>query len=816
MRFQCPFCRGIVAVENSDLGIDVQCGHCSEVVTVPPSRVSTGAVISDFIILEELGRGGMGVVYLAYQISLDRPAALKVLSENYANNAEFVVGFIKEARAAAKLNHPHIVQAYAVGDDEGIFFFAMENVDGETMKAVLKQRKVIPVDEALTIIQQIAEALDYAWKEQRLIHRDIKPDNIMITKNGRAKLADLGLARIASDIEENEDEDEVMGTPQYISPEHLTGAPMDVRSDIYSLGATFFHLITGRFPFEGRSATEIARKHLEEPLRSPKELNDKLPDSVCKIIQKMMAKNVKERYQDAEELVEDLRSARRSIPSGTAGTTDKKTSGRDSQPSIEKKKLTTKKKTGKFTLTKTSTHVGGKTGVKLTKTKPKMELGEGDESFDELDADGAVLDPDELMEEQEGASKSKLPLIIAAVVIVLLIAGAGAFFLMQEGTPPAEEIPQGDKNKHRETTEAQAPVKTPRPVAVAATGGNAEKINAILSFAAENMGKDDQILEQCDEFLTSYEGPSDSNEKNSFQRLLMVYIPLDEKRIAEKRNNLKKEYLDKIATLKKEEQERLRREKEEKEKEKRAAARQAAEEELKRREEELKQKRRDDYLASIDRRMNLMRRSFIDYMCRQDFDGAKRFFQPALNEKENTPEEYHDKAKEFSEWAEKMIDCINVAEKMHKMLDSGEAINGVQLEAKNPKGRNTYGKITAYKDGKITIVPLSGKAFKVTFEELSTKQADRLIKKVATAINDEAGISFYYLSNADFNMAKKYALDDNWKNEFSKTAFEYFKRKIKFASPDKQKELAKQYGRLNEYKKAHKAIEKKEDSEDEE
>ena len=129
MRFQCPFCRGIVAVDNSQMGEEVQCGHCDEIVTVPTSRLATGSVIADFIIMEELGRGGMGVVYLAHQISLDRPAAVKILQENYANNAEFVVNFIKEARSAAKLNHPHIVQAYAVGEDEGIFYFAMEYIE---------------------------------------------------------------------------------------------------------------------------------------------------------------------------------------------------------------------------------------------------------------------------------------------------------------------------------------------------------------------------------------------------------------------------------------------------------------------------------------------------------------------------------------------------------------------------------------------------------------------------------------------------------------------------------------------------------------
>ena len=194
MRFQCPFCRGVVSAEDKQMGQDVQCGHCDEIVSVPNARLATGSVIGDFALLEELGRGGMGVVYLAHQISLDRPAALKILQDSFANNAEFVVNFIKEARSAAKLNHPHIVQAYAVGEDEGIFYYAMEYINGDTMKDVLKREKIIPIDQAVTIIQQIAEALDCAWKEQKLIHRDIKPDNIILAKNNRAKLADLGLS----------------------------------------------------------------------------------------------------------------------------------------------------------------------------------------------------------------------------------------------------------------------------------------------------------------------------------------------------------------------------------------------------------------------------------------------------------------------------------------------------------------------------------------------------------------------------------------------------------------------------------------------
>lgn len=306
MRFQCPECKGIISVDNADMGSAVQCGHCNMAVTVPPSRVSPGSVVGDFVIMHELGRGGMGIVYQAHQLSLDRSAAVKVLEESYASNTEFVVGFIKEARAAAKLNHPNIVQAYAVGDDEGLFYFAMEHIDGETMKSILKQRNVIPWQESVGIIQQIAEALDYAWQEEKLVHRDIKPDNIMLTSGGRAKLADLGLAKVGDDADGSTDSDEVMGTPQYISPEQLTGDPLDCRTDIYSLGATFYQFLTGRFPYDGSSALEISRKHLEEALVPVREVNPEVPESVSLVVEKMMAKDPAMRYPTPGDLAEDL------------------------------------------------------------------------------------------------------------------------------------------------------------------------------------------------------------------------------------------------------------------------------------------------------------------------------------------------------------------------------------------------------------------------------------------------------------------------------------------------------------------------------
>jgi serine/threonine protein kinase len=286
------------------MGEAVICGSCNSEIVVPDSRFAPACIVDDFVIQSVLGRGGMGTVYLAHQLSLERPVALKVLMEEFAQDTEFIVDFVKEARAAARLNHPNIVQSYAVGQEDGVYYFAMEYVEGQTFKQLMRQGSV-PVERTLSIIQQIADALDFAWRNQKLVHRDIKPDNIMLTRSGVAKLADLGLARVASDIIDD-DSEEVMGTPQYICPEQLLGEPMDVRGDIYSLGATMYHAATSTFPFEGLSASEIARKHLQEKLDPPTNRNPELPHTVEWVIEKMMARNVEDRYQEASELVTDL------------------------------------------------------------------------------------------------------------------------------------------------------------------------------------------------------------------------------------------------------------------------------------------------------------------------------------------------------------------------------------------------------------------------------------------------------------------------------------------------------------------------------
>ncbi len=267
--------------------------------------------IPGYSIRKKLGAGAMASVYLARQISLDRMVAIKVLPKKYNTNVNFIDRFYKEGRAAAKLNHPNIVQAYDVGKAGEFHYFVMEDVDGGTVYDVLLKKGRLEEREAIDIILQIADALQHAH-EKGFVHRDVKPKNIMFTKEGVAKLADMGLARAVSDIEAaKEEEGRAFGTPYYISPEQIRGeVNVGPQADIYSLGAMFYHMVTGQVPFDGENPTAVMHKHLKADLTPPDHVNPKLSAGVAEVIEMMMAKSRRERYQNCRDLIEDLRHVR--------------------------------------------------------------------------------------------------------------------------------------------------------------------------------------------------------------------------------------------------------------------------------------------------------------------------------------------------------------------------------------------------------------------------------------------------------------------------------------------------------------------------
>ena len=271
--------------------------------------------IPGYIIQSKLGAGAMATVYKARQISLDRTVAIKVLPKRMSSNKEFVERFYKEGKAAAKLNHPNIVGAVDVGEANGFHYFVMEFVEGQTVYDRLDRGEVYDEREALQIIIQVCKALVHAHA-QGFIHRDVKPKNIMITSSGVAKLADMGLARGTLDKEAAMAEaGKAYGTPYYISPEQIRGElDIDARADLYSLGATFYHMVTGRVPFDAPTPSAVMHKHLKEDLVPPDHLNPSLSSGLGEIIEVAMAKKRRNRYASAEDMLTDLERVYRGEP----------------------------------------------------------------------------------------------------------------------------------------------------------------------------------------------------------------------------------------------------------------------------------------------------------------------------------------------------------------------------------------------------------------------------------------------------------------------------------------------------------------------
>jgi serine/threonine-protein kinase len=257
----------------------------------------------------------MAIVYRAKQLSLNRTVAIKVLPKRFTENPEYVERFYKEGQAAAKLNHNNIVQAFDVGEAGGYHYFVMEYVEGKTLYDDLSEGKVFGEEEALDIVIQVARALLHAHSVG-LIHRDVKPKNIMINTAGVVKLADMGLARETTDLEAAKSEaGKAYGTPYYIAPEQIRGKiDIDERADIYGLGATFYHMVTGRVPFMADDPSDVMRKHLKDELIPPDHINTALSGGVSEVIEVMMAKKKEDRYDSVQELLEDLITVRNGQP----------------------------------------------------------------------------------------------------------------------------------------------------------------------------------------------------------------------------------------------------------------------------------------------------------------------------------------------------------------------------------------------------------------------------------------------------------------------------------------------------------------------
>lgn len=258
-------------------------------------------------ILDMIGGGGMANVYLAHDMILDRDVAVKMLRLDFANDEEFIRRFHREAQSATSLVHPNIVSIYDVGEEDGLYYIVMEYVDGQTLKQYIQQHAPVPVQEALDIMKQLTSAISHAH-HNHIVHRDIKPHNILIDSKGTVKITDFGIAMALSATSITQT-NSVLGSVHYLSPEQARGGMANKKSDIYSIGIVMFELLTGRLPFSGESAVSIALKHLQSETPSLKRWNPQIPQSVENIVLKATAKDPFHRYDNVDDMEDDLSSA---------------------------------------------------------------------------------------------------------------------------------------------------------------------------------------------------------------------------------------------------------------------------------------------------------------------------------------------------------------------------------------------------------------------------------------------------------------------------------------------------------------------------
>jgi hypothetical protein len=282
----------------------------------------TGKQLGPYQIVSPLGEGGMAAVYKAYQPAMERYVALKILPRHFANDPQYITRFRQEAKTLAKLQHPHILPVHDFGEADGYTYIVMPFIEGGTLADFLKGHP-LPLEQIRNVISQVGMALDYAHAHG-LIHRDVKPSNILMDESGNCLLTDFGLAKIVEGAANITTSGTIMGTPAYMSPEQGMGQKLDRRTDIYSLGIILYEMATGRTPYRAETPMAVVVKHINDPLPSPRSLNPELPETIELVILKALSKNRENRYQTAGELVRAIQAAIPEMPafpvSGEAAT----------------------------------------------------------------------------------------------------------------------------------------------------------------------------------------------------------------------------------------------------------------------------------------------------------------------------------------------------------------------------------------------------------------------------------------------------------------------------------------------------------------
>lgn len=327
-KYECPECAKTIEWDDQREDEFIQCPHCESKLRSPSAATfKAGEMIGDYEIIKRLGIGGMGEVYLAEQKSMMRPVALKVLQKNLVEDQSYLERFYREVRTLAQIEHPNVVKAIETGyeEDKGICYFSMRYIEGEDLKKRLDTEGKMPEEDALNVIMHVGLALQYVWDKYKLIHRDIKPANIIVTSELEVKLMDLGISKSMQDKNHRADltmAGMMVGSPYYVSPEQAKAdKDLDFRADMYSLGASFYHMLTGNLPFDNDNTMAIIASHLTDPVPDPRKIIPAISERSVNIIYRMMEKEKDSRYASWDDALNDIEDAIQALSAREIGRT---------------------------------------------------------------------------------------------------------------------------------------------------------------------------------------------------------------------------------------------------------------------------------------------------------------------------------------------------------------------------------------------------------------------------------------------------------------------------------------------------------------
>ncbi len=452
--------------------------------------VKIGMIVGDrYEILERIGTGGMSDVYKAKDHKLNRMVAVKVLKQEFSENANFVSKFRVEAQAAAGLAHPNIVNVYDVGEENGVYYIVMELVEGITLKKYIEKKARLSVKEAVSIAIQVSMGIEAAHNNH-IIHRDIKPQNIIISKEGKVKVTDFGIAKAATS---NTITSNVMGSVHYTSPEQARGGYSDEKSDVYSLGITMFEMLTGRVPFNGETTVAIAIKHIQEEMPSPRDYVSEIPVSVEQIVFKCCQKSPDRRYQSMGELITDLKRSLMTPDEDFVKMVDPDEDGSTKMISSGERQKIKKQSVNRDGMEE-AMHLRREADVKKSVKKKRYVPEYEEEEEEELDEIEYEYEEEEDEEEEDYDPKMERITTILAVVAAVLI-GCIVLFLVGRAFGIFDTGLFGQKEE--ETQEEEEPKEKVQMIEVVGKGEDEVKVDLLkLGLTPEIEYKESAEYEQ--------------------------------------------------------------------------------------------------------------------------------------------------------------------------------------------------------------------------------------------------------------------------------------------------------------------------------